>query len=134
MNIQNTYIGQSSVVTRYGGNKIADQAIWRDRVMKRLYTCAANRTKLMKYLQTISTTPRAASSKAKVSIFPSSPGTSKCFTLSLLKNVMILLKLLFSRALVIGLCTYGKNLTVTKIKANYVRLFQFRIESFYEQE
>lgn len=93
MNIQNTYIGQQGVMTGYSRNKIADQAIWRDRVNEIpviVNVCSEPYEAIMKYLQTISTTPRAASSSAKVSIFPSSPGTSKCFTLSLLKNVMIL--------------------------------------------
>lgn len=91
MNIQNTYIGQQNVMTGYSKNKIADQAIWRDRVNEiPVNVCSEPYEAIMKYLQTISTTPRAASSSAKVSIFPSSPGTSKCFTLSLLKNVMIL--------------------------------------------
>lgn len=69
------------------------------------------------YLQTISTTPRDASSSVAVSTFPSSPGTSKCLTLSLLKNVMFFSKLLLDISVV---CVYGNYRTATKMRINRI--------------
>ena len=69
------------------------------------------------YLQTISTTPRDASSSVEVSTFPSSPGTSKCLTLSLLKNVMFFSKLLLDISVV---CVYGNYRTATKMRINRI--------------